>query len=75
MMSHSQEPRRRKSSLIWLYKIHLGGKVRVKLQRIRPGVRWPSARIDIIDSLSAFYVENRDPRIYSKYETMSEDLQ
>ncbi|CAF2263538.1 unnamed protein product [Rotaria magnacalcarata] len=50
------------------------GKAQVKLQRIPPGTRWPQAKIDVIDSLSAFYVENYDPKVRENFERMLEGL-
>jgi len=50
------------------------GKVKVKLQRIPPGTKWKQAKIDVIDSLSAFYVENLDPKVHEKFTRMLEDL-
>ncbi len=47
----------------------------VKLQRIPPGTKWKKAKIDVIDSLSAFYVENLDPRVRESFLAMLEDLQ
>ena len=76
MTSYSQPPTRRwKLNPFLIYSVHLETKVKVKMQRIRPGVVWNSARIDIIDSLSAFYVENLDPQVHLKYTTMFEELQ
>ncbi|CAF3729709.1 unnamed protein product [Rotaria sp. Silwood1] len=43
------------------------GKEKVKLQRIPPGTKWKQAKIDIIDSLSGFYVENLDPKVYERF--------
>ncbi|CAF1581883.1 unnamed protein product [Rotaria sp. Silwood1] len=60
MMSNYQQPPR--------------GKVHVKLQRIPPGTKWKQAKIDVIDSLSAFYVENLDPKVHEKFNHMLEDL-
>ncbi len=53
----------------------LGGKVKVKLQRIPHGTKWKQAKIDVIDSLSGFYVENLDPKIHEKFLRMLDDLQ
>ncbi|CAF3518390.1 unnamed protein product [Rotaria socialis] len=50
------------------------GKVQVKLQRIPPGTKWPQAKIDVVDSLSAFYVENCDPKVRESFERMLENL-
>jgi hypothetical protein len=52
-----------------------GGKERVKLQRIPPGTKWPITKIDIIDSLSGFYIENHDPQVRQKFEEMQHQLQ
>jgi hypothetical protein len=54
---------------------NLGGKVKVKLQRIPPGSKWKQAKIDVIDSLSAFYVENLDPNVHVRFARMLDDLQ
>ncbi|CAF0725573.1 unnamed protein product [Adineta steineri] len=50
-------------------------KEKVRLQRIPPGTKWSQAKIDIIDSLSAFYVENLDPKVHDKFAQMQHDLQ
>lgn len=47
----------------------------MKLERIPPGTRWRQARIDIIDSLSAFYVENLDRKVHDKRVQMSDALE
>ncbi|CAF1633629.1 unnamed protein product [Adineta ricciae] len=49
-------------------------KVKVKLQRIPPDTVWKQAKIDVIDSLSAFYVENHDPRVREVFDDMLENL-
>ncbi|CAF3758570.1 unnamed protein product [Adineta steineri] len=49
-------------------------KEKVRLQRIPPGTKWSQAKIDIIDSLSAFYVENLDPKVHDKFAQMQHDL-
>ena len=53
----------------------LADKVKVKLQRIPPGTVWKTAKIDVIDSLSAFYVENHDPKVRGVFDDMLENLQ
>ena len=53
----------------------IGIKEKVKLQRVPPGTRWKQARIDIIDSLSGFYVGNLDPKVHDKFLQMQDDLQ
>jgi len=50
-------------------------KAKVKLQRIEPGTKWRQAKIEVVDTLSAFYVENLDPKIHEKFEQMFTDLQ
>ncbi|CAF4356787.1 unnamed protein product, partial [Adineta steineri] len=50
------------------------GKVKVKLQRIAPGTKWKQAKIDVIDSLSAFYVENLDDKVHGRFHCMVENL-
>ncbi|CAF3645620.1 unnamed protein product [Rotaria sp. Silwood1] len=50
------------------------GKEKVKLQRIPPGTKWKQAKIDIIDSLSGFYVENLDPKVYERFSQMQNEL-
>lgn len=49
-------------------------KTKVKLQRIVPGTKWKQAKIEVIDSLSAFYVENRDPKIHDLFTDMFNEL-
>ncbi|UJR14741.1 hypothetical protein I4U23_001732 [Adineta vaga] len=49
-------------------------KEKIKLQRIIPGTKWLQAKIDIIDSLSGFYVENLDPKINGKFHQMQIQL-
>ena len=48
--------------------------VRVKLQRIQPGTRWEQARIRVIDTLSAFYVENLEPQVHDTFTRLMDDL-
>lgn len=55
--------------------VNLGDKVKVKLQRIPPGTKWKQAKIDVIDSLSAFYVENLDPKVHDPFARMLSRLQ
>jgi hypothetical protein len=52
-----------------------GGKEKVKLQRIPPGTKWKQAKIDIIDSLSGFYVGNLDQKVQEKFLEMQDELQ
>jgi hypothetical protein len=77
LMSNIQPPRmfKNKRTIIVRFSFYLEGKVKVKLQRIPPGTKWKQAKIDVIDSLSAFYVENLDPKVRQKFSTMLEDLQ
>jgi hypothetical protein len=49
-------------------------KEKIKLQRIPPGTKWKQAKIDIIDSLSGFYVGNLDPKVHDKFLRMQEEL-
>ncbi|CAF2848784.1 unnamed protein product [Rotaria sp. Silwood2] len=62
------------SQMISNYQQPPRGKVQVKLQRIPPGTKWKEAKIDVIDSLSAFYVENLDEKVHEKFIHMLEDL-
>jgi len=57
------------------FSLKLGGKVKVKLQRISPGTKWKNAKIDVIDSLSAFYVQNLDSKVNDKFYHMLDSLQ
>jgi len=50
-------------------------KEKVKLQRIPFGTIWKQAKIDIIDSLSGFYVGNLDPKFHGKFVQMQNELQ
>lgn len=54
--------------------LNLGAKVEVKLQRIPYGTKWKQAHIEVIDSLSAFYVINADPKVQDKFRKMLSDL-
>lgn len=56
------------------FSFNIGEKTKVKLQRIAPGTKWKQAKIEVIDSLSAFYVENLDPKVHDKFYRMLEDL-
>jgi len=51
------------------------GKEKIKLQRIPPGTKWKQAKIDIIDSLSGFYVENFDAKVHENFRQMQRELQ
>ncbi|CAF1117387.1 unnamed protein product [Rotaria sordida] len=62
------------SQMISNYQQPPRGKVQVKLQRIPPGTKWKQAKVDVIDSLSAFYVENLDPKVRDKFAHMLDDL-
>jgi hypothetical protein len=53
----------------------IGKKEKIKLQRIPPGTTWKQAKIDIIDSLSGFYVGNLEPRVHEKFLQMQDELQ
>ena len=78
MSSYQLPPRTSKIYEIRFRKIlifFIGGKVKVKLQRIPPGTKWKQAKIDIVDSLFAFYVANYDPKVHDKFSAMLEDLQ
>jgi hypothetical protein len=57
------------------FSFNTGNKVKIKLQRILPGTKWKQAKIDIVDSLSGFYVENLDPKVHEKFSQMQDDLQ
>jgi hypothetical protein len=57
------------------YLFVIGGKEKVKLQRIPPGTKWKQAKIDIIDSLSGFYVGNLEPKVHEKFLQMQDELQ
>ncbi|CAF4572589.1 unnamed protein product [Rotaria sp. Silwood2] len=50
------------------------GKEKIKLQRIPAGIKWKQAKIDIIDSLSGFYVENLDSKVYDRFIQMQNEL-
>ncbi len=76
----SYQPPRMLKSIKYYFKIliclfNLGEKLKVKLQRIPPGTKWKQAKIDVIDSLFAFYVENLDPKVHDKFNRMLEELQ
>jgi hypothetical protein len=60
---------------IVIFIFNIGDKVKVKLQRIPPGTKWKQAKIDVIDSLFAFYAENLDPVVHKKFTLMLDDLQ
>ncbi|CAF1028667.1 unnamed protein product [Adineta steineri] len=62
------------SQMIASYPQMSRGKVKVKLQRIAPGTKWKQAKIDVIDSLSAFYVENLDDKVHGRFHCMVENL-
>ena len=47
----------------------------MKLQRIQSGTKWKKAKIDVIDSLSAFYAENHEEGVRARFDRMLEDLQ
>jgi hypothetical protein len=53
----------------------VGSKEKIKLQRIPPGTKWKQAKIDIIDSLSGFYVGNLDSKVHENFLRMQEELQ
>ncbi|UJR31993.1 hypothetical protein I4U23_019463 [Adineta vaga] len=48
--------------------------IKVKLQRIQSGTKWKKAKIDVIDSLSAFYAENHEEGVRARFDRMLEDL-
>ncbi|CAF1418182.1 unnamed protein product [Rotaria magnacalcarata] len=64
------------SQLASNYKMHqqIRAKEKLKLQRIPSGTKWKEAKIDIIDSLSGFYVENLDAKVCEKFSQMQTEL-
>lgn len=50
-------------------------KEKIPLQRIPAGTKWKQARIDIIDSLSGFYVGNLDQRVQEDFLQMQDELE
>ena len=53
----------------------IGTKEKIKLQRIPPGTKWKQAKIDIIDSLSGFYVANLDEKVQENFLQMQDELE
>ena len=58
-----------------MFRLILGNKESIKLQRIPPGTKWRSAKIDIIDTLSGFYVANLDQKVHEDFLRMQDELQ
>lgn len=63
-----------KLNLIEIFVLFIGTKEKVKLQRIPPSTKWKQAKIEIVDSLSGFYVQNLDKKVYDKFQQMEEEL-
>ena len=54
--------------------LNLVRKETIRLQRIPPNTIWDPARVDTIDTLSGFYVQNFDPDVRDRFSLMLQEL-
>ena len=55
--------------------LNLVWKDTIGLQRIPPNTIWDPARVETIDTLSGFYVQNFDPDVRDRFSLMLQELQ
>ena len=55
--------------------LNLVRKETIRLQRIPPNTIWDPARVDTIETLSGFYVQNFDPDVRDRFSLMLQELE